>query len=548
MNTRSRMSAPSLVAIAGLCAITSVASAQLTVQSISPTRNALNVARNTNISITFDRAVDPATFTPQNFHVFGRWSAGKPGPVSFSPDNRTVTLNPNNDFFAGEAVTVYMSRNLRAADGTFLRAAGYSWQFTTVAGQSPMVYRNVQTMTDRSPNNAQTRIYGGLACDLDLDSWPDLTIINEVSADVRVFMNRDDGSSTFNPNFLTPVPIAFESSANAPGDFNLDGLPDIATASSAESRVSVLLGLGNGSFQATQYANVGTTPHGIAILDADGDADMDIATANTGSGNVALLINNGSGVFAPAQFFNGGGNGEYGLASADMNNDGILDIISANQSSQTICVLTGNGNGTFTQQPCQSAGGATWMIRAADYNGDGNMDIGSANSFSGNAAILLGNGNGTFQPAIVFATAPGCIAIDHADLDGDGDLDIVTAHFQGSQWRIYKNNGSGMMSFYQSFPAQANGACVVLADWDNDLDIDIAMLDEIADVVIIQRSVCPADFNGEGGVTVQDIFDFLAQWNVSNPATDFNGIGGVTVQDIFDFLAAWNNASDGTCD
>jgi hypothetical protein len=49
---------------------------------------------------------------------------------------------------------------------------------------------------------------------------------------------------------------------------------------------------------------------------------------------------------------------------------------------------------------------------------------------------------------------------------------------------------------------------------------------------------CAPDFNADGEVTVQDIFDFLAAWSENNPAADVNG-GGITVQDIFDFLAAW---------
>ena len=50
---------------------------------------------------------------------------------------------------------------------------------------------------------------------------------------------------------------------------------------------------------------------------------------------------------------------------------------------------------------------------------------------------------------------------------------------------------------------------------------------------------CKANFNGVGGVTVQDIFDFLSAWFANNPSANFNGVGGVTVQDIFDFLSAW---------
>ena len=50
---------------------------------------------------------------------------------------------------------------------------------------------------------------------------------------------------------------------------------------------------------------------------------------------------------------------------------------------------------------------------------------------------------------------------------------------------------------------------------------------------------CQGDHNGDGAVTVQDIFDFLGDWFANKPSADFNGSGSVTVQDIFDFLGAW---------
>jgi len=50
---------------------------------------------------------------------------------------------------------------------------------------------------------------------------------------------------------------------------------------------------------------------------------------------------------------------------------------------------------------------------------------------------------------------------------------------------------------------------------------------------------CPANFNLVGGLSVQDIFDFLAAYFAGTAAADFNHVGGVTVQDIFDFLAAF---------
>lgn len=50
---------------------------------------------------------------------------------------------------------------------------------------------------------------------------------------------------------------------------------------------------------------------------------------------------------------------------------------------------------------------------------------------------------------------------------------------------------------------------------------------------------CPANFNGTSGLSVQDIFDYLAAYFGGVTQADFNLTGGITVQDIFDFLAAY---------
>ncbi len=50
---------------------------------------------------------------------------------------------------------------------------------------------------------------------------------------------------------------------------------------------------------------------------------------------------------------------------------------------------------------------------------------------------------------------------------------------------------------------------------------------------------CPADHNQSGAVTVQDIFDFLADYFAGNISADYNNSGTITVQDIFDYLALY---------
>jgi hypothetical protein len=52
---------------------------------------------------------------------------------------------------------------------------------------------------------------------------------------------------------------------------------------------------------------------------------------------------------------------------------------------------------------------------------------------------------------------------------------------------------------------------------------------------------CYADFNKVGGLSVQDIFDYLAAWFAGSPYCQVGGNGATTpnVQDIFTFLSVW---------
>src|SRR5688572_26394777 len=101
----------------------------LNVVSTHPPMNSGNVAPGTGISVTFNQPVQPSSVTSASFWAFARWSGAAEGPITFSNDNQTVTLTPNQRFSAGESVMVILSHNIQGADGSPLRAAGYSWQF-----------------------------------------------------------------------------------------------------------------------------------------------------------------------------------------------------------------------------------------------------------------------------------------------------------------------------------------------------------------------------------------------------------------------------------
>ena len=76
------------------------------------------------------------------------------------------------------------------------------------------------------------------------------------------------------------------------GDFNGDGSLDLAFANQGGSGVSVLLGNGDGTFQALLTFGVGIAPRSVAVGDFNADGKPDLAVANSSIGDVSVLINN----------------------------------------------------------------------------------------------------------------------------------------------------------------------------------------------------------------------------------------------------------------
>lgn len=520
----------------------------LSIASISPSANALTAPPHTPIVVTFDRPVDPATVTPASFSAFGRSSGLMAAVFEFSDNDQTVTLRPSRHWSCGELVTLTLSRDLVAEDGSPFRPQGHQHQFWIAARPAAMAYVTLATMTTRTIPTQGTRAYGGVASDLNNDGYLDLTVINEDSADLRVFMNLADRTGAFAPFIQPPFPVGNRASPSEAADFNRDGNVDICVANINVSTVSILLGDGAGNYGPQQLVNVGVSPRGIAVLDADGDGDWDIANTNASSNNMSLMLNNGSGIFGPATFFEGG-NGEYALGAADMNLDGILDLVIGARGANQIRVSAGNGNGTYSPLSFQNAGGAVWMLALGDLSGDGLVDVANANSTSNNGSILLGTGGGQLGPPQVYATDAFPLASDVGDLDGDGDLDWITSSYNGD-WQVRTNNGNGTFTFLGEFNAPQAASCSVIFDFDNDGDLDLALIDEEADVVIFVRNggvgpcVGLGDFNVNGRCDGEDVglfVDTLLQTGNWTPMQlcrgDFTGNGAVGPEDVAPFVA-----------
>ncbi|MEE9533311.1 MAG: VCBS repeat-containing protein, partial [Acidimicrobiia bacterium] len=129
-------------------------------------------------------------------------------------------------------------------------------------------------------------------------------------------------------------------------DLDGDTVPDLVTANPISDNVSVLLGNGDGSFQANVSFAAGRGPTSVAVADLDGDSVPDLVTANDGGccdlGDVSVLLGNGDGTFQAAVSF-AVGDVPLSVAVADLDGDTVPDLVTANINSDDVSVLRGNG-------------------------------------------------------------------------------------------------------------------------------------------------------------------------------------------------------------
>ena len=224
--------------------------------------------------------------------------------------------------------------------------------------------------------------------------------------------------------FSSPLTYTVGTSPRAivAADFNGDTQTDLAVANAGSSDISILLGNGDGTFQAA--ATVASAPGASALVtgDLNGDTVPDLVVPDTGASRAVVLLGNGDGTFQPGVGFPSAAN-PTSVALGDFDHDGLTDI-ATNGSGGQIAVLRGNGDGTFhpaTVSPLlQSAG----MIAAGDMNGDGFADLAVLEPTTTSGVILLRNGPGAFQAPFRFPVGPPT-AVAVADVNGDGLSDAT---------------------------------------------------------------------------------------------------------------------------
>ena len=167
-----------------------------------------------------------------------------------------------------------------------------------------------------------------------------------------------------------------------------------------DSTVGVLLGNGDGTFQAAfpaSYDSGGFLADALALADVNGDGKPDVVVANQcvsssscSNSRISVLLGRGDGTFNSAVTTTTAVFGFGALALADFDGDGYLDLASGPGNF----LLRGNGDGNF-QTPIVLGVSGGLGIAVGDFNGDGKPDLAIGGTAAGGVTVLLNIGTAT---------------------------------------------------------------------------------------------------------------------------------------------------------
>lgn len=309
---------------------------------------------------------------------------------------------------------------------------------------------------------------------------PDLAVANKDDSTISILLNQGGGqfvAQSQSPLALPrdqsgPTAIAsgiLGNTATSRGGVTITPL-DLVIANSASNNVTVLLGNGDGTFQAAPGSpyKVGANPSSIILADFNGDGNLDFAVANKADNSISVFKGDGGGGFV--EFSNSpfllpttergplaltAGVFRNRTLSNGANNAPETDLAVVNQDTNNVSILVPSldrlGNLTFSEAPNSPirVGQSPVAIASGDLNRDGVPDLAVVNQKDNSISILLGNSNadGSFSPAVgsplATAASPSGIAI--ANFTGNA-LSLAISNQGQSTLGIYLGQGTGTFS------------------------------------------------------------------------------------------------------
>jgi flagellin len=231
--------------------------------------------------------------------------------------------------------------------------------------------------------------------------------------------------------------------------------------------------VGTGTFgSTTDSLSGGGAALGVAVGDFNGDGIVDIAASDNFGGGARANYGDGTGSFGGSTILTG--ITSYGaIAAGDFDGDGYDDVVVAD--SNRVRLYRGSASGLSTTETTNviTSTANISQIRVDDLDSDGDLDF-AVSGGSATLSIVRNDGSNSLALQGTIANTATVVDFELGDADGDGITDIYTNGTTGALGRIFRGTGSLSFSLFTTFSAQSSERFAV-SDLNNDGLSDIVL-------------------------------------------------------------------------
>lgn len=380
---------------------------------------------------------------------------------------------------------------------------------TAVSAMIPVTFVAAPTQTEiAQAESRSSTVNGAGACVLDLegDGQKDIVSMQSGPNAMQTYRMAQDGTVSVMDTKESGLALTGKGIACAVGDYDNDGLPDLAVA--LEDRVAIFHNLGHGKFvDTTSTLGVHSVNHpaGLTFVDFDHDGDLDLfitgSASGSGMGPNVLWRNNGNSTFTEWTSSTGlAGNTESASAIlSDINNDRAVDLVVTGRGTSPT-IYENQREGAFKPIPLynDNALPATRGVSTLDFNKDGWMDV--AVTHAGAPGLTLWKnveGERFERVSLPLTDVTGAWGLTPIDFDNDGwiDLAVIVETPHGARLRVLRNCGAkGFEDVTEALKLEnldVSGAkSLIAADVDGD---------GAPDLIVARGNVAPLALHNVGG-------------------------------------------------
>ena len=264
-------------------------------------------------------------------------------------------------------------------------------------------------------------------------------------------------------------------------DLDGDSHPDFVVATNAERVVSIVWGLGGGSFSQPDLLSDSWANAVIALdLDRDGDRDLAVRRRVVSGGSLQFFENRGQRAFVSR--------GEVAVAefgprvvAIDSGSEQFPELLvetraSANAPRSQLTLLSTGGDWSFESHPIAGEWTAVDGMITGEATGDALVDVVIPVPGSGAISILANEGDGSFRLLEPFVTGGQPDRLAMGDFDGDGSPDLFVAESKSPRYQLHTREAGGPWTLVRVGEFPVSPVALLAEDFDGDGRSDIAAI------------------------------------------------------------------------